>query len=144
MNWTLPVAELGATVAVSVTDVPATTGPVGVTASAVVVVPGGGLSTSSDTALDVDPVNAVGSVGVNVAVSECAPTVSVLTAFDAIPAATGTAPGMAVAPSKNVTEPAAEGDTVAFSVTLVPAVTGPAGVAVRAVVVGVAGTEVIW
>ena len=70
------------------------------------------------TALDVELANALESVGVNFAVSECEPAVSVLFVIWAMPPATAAVPS-AVAPSKNCTDPAAdEGDTVAFSVSV--------------------------
>jgi len=78
-----------------------------------------------------------------VAVSECVPTASVVTGLAATPPETATGPGMAVAPSKNCTLPTALlGVTVEVRVTVEPAITGLAGVAARAVVVTVAGTEV--
>ena len=77
----------------------------------------------------------------NVAFSECAPTVSVETGLVATPAATVDVPSE-VAPSKNCTVPAAAGATVAVNVTAVPTCCGLAGVGTRVVVVGVAGTDV--
>ena len=141
--WTVPTAVLGVSVAFIATVVPAVTGLEGVTERTVVVVVGGATVIVYGTAVEVDGVNSAGFVGVNVAVRECVPTASVVTALAAIPPETATGPGIAVAPSKNCTLPTALlGGTVEVRVTVEPDTAGLAGVAARAVVVTVAGTDV--
>src|SRR6478735_6340063 len=89
---------------------------------------------STGTAADVDAANCAVS-GANDAVSECDPPPSLTLAL-AVPPETGDEP-IAVVPSRNVTVPvAAEGATVALSVSSLPAVFGPLTASV--VVVGVA------
>ena len=79
-------------------------------------------------------------MGAKAAVSECVPTDSDEVVVWATPPETVTAEPIWVAPSKNLTVPAAaDGVTVAFNVTTDPDVTGLAGVTARAVVVVVAG-----
>ena len=75
-NFTVPAAVLGVTVAVNVSVVPCAAGDAGVTPSTAVVVTGPAGFTVYGTAVDVDPLNAVGSVGVNCAVNECDPSAS--------------------------------------------------------------------
>jgi hypothetical protein len=136
-NSIVPNAFDGETVAVIVTEVPDATGLAGDTAS-VVVVELVGCTTVSDTVLDVEDMNAVGSVGVNVAFNVCVPTDSVLMPNVAVPAETVPTP-IWVLPSKNATWPAAVfGETVAVMVTGVPALTGLDGETPSVVVVGVA------
>jgi hypothetical protein len=138
MNATVPAAPDGVTVAVSVSDVPDAAGDAGVTASAVVVDVGPAGVTVYGTAVDVDAVKAVGSVGVNTAVSECEPSASTeLT--DAVPPDTVWVEPTCVAPSMNATVPAApDGATVAVSVSVAPDEAGEAGVTPSVVVVVVA------
>jgi hypothetical protein len=140
LNWTEPTAEDGATVAVKVTEVPLTTGLDGAAASVVVVVVAGDVIVYG-TAVDVDEVKAEESVGVNTAVRLCDPAVSVLVVTDAVPPETVCVVPTWVAPSMNFTVPAAAlGESVAVSVTEVPATCGEAGDAASVVVVDV-GTD---
>lgn len=86
-------------------------------------------STSTLTVFDVDGLNALGLVGVNIAVSGCVPTVvSCLVMMKAKPLTTGTGASSAVFPSWNCMVPAAApGATRASSSLGVPAGNGPAG-----------------
>ena len=77
------------------------------------------------------------SVGMNTACSVCAPAVNELVLVDAVPPESVTGDPMSVKPSLNWTEPAAEGLTVASSVTDVPVSCGPDGVTLKVVVVAV-------
>ena len=143
-NCTVPAAA-GVTVAVSETDAPDTAEPAGATISAVVVWAGPTTAVMTyDVAAEVEAVNAVASVGVNTAVSECVPTVNVDVEALALPAATGTAAPMLVAPSLNCTEPAAfDGDNVAVIDTAAPATAVPAGETANAVLVATGTGAVI-
>src|SRR5262249_5555038 len=104
MNCTEPVAVDGITVAVNVSTVPATVGGAGVTVSAVLVNTGGGLITYVTT-FDVDGSKAVGSVGMNIAVSECVPSDNWVKVVTVPSDATGSGVPMSSAPSLNRTEP---------------------------------------
>jgi hypothetical protein len=142
MNCTEPAADEGETAAVNVTDVPAVVGLVGLAVTVVVVAVGPepvAASTSKLRARDVEPLNAVRSVGVKTALIECVPVGRFVVVNVADPLATATALPSAVVPSMNCTEPAAvEGATVAVRATDAPTVTGPPGFAAIAVVVAVA------
>ena len=141
-NCTEPTAVVGATVAFSVTFAGATAVAAGVDTSDVVVVTGpattGAVTTKLVTA-EVDAAKAVAVVGVNVALYGCVPAITPVNALVATPAATVLEPSEVV-PSKNSTEPAARGLTVAVKVGLAGAVPAAGTTAsVVAVVVG-AGT----
>ena len=137
-NFTVPAAALGVTVAFNVSVAPCAAGDAGVTPSTVVVVTGPAGFTVYGTAVDVDPANAVGSVGMNCAVSECAPSASTDVTC-AIPETTGWVVPTWVAPSKNFTVPAAAvGVTEAFNVSVAPCAAGDTGVTPSTVVVEVA------
>ena len=82
-----------------------------------------------------DPANAVGSVGMNCAVSECDPSAST-DITEADPETSGWVVPTWVVPSKNVTVPtAAVGVTVAVSVSVAPCAAGDVGVTPSTVVV---------
>jgi hypothetical protein len=92
------------------------------------------------TAVLVDPASLLPDAGVNTALSWSVPTGSVDVDVDAAPALTVTGPPMSVGvpvPNSNWTVPDADGLTLAFSVTEVPANWGLEGDAVRVVVVGI-------
>jgi hypothetical protein len=118
-----------------VTGVPALTGPAGMTPSVVVVGSADAVFTVYGTVDEVDAVNAVESVGVNVALSECEPSAStVLT--DAVPEATVWVVPIWVVPSKNWTVPAAPGGArVAVRVSVAPWAAGLVGDTASVVVV---------
>ena len=138
-NWTIPVAALGATVAVRVTEVPAYWGLVGEAARLVEVVVNG---LTVKLAVPVEPENPVPAVGVNTALRLSVPTGRVDVDVVAMPPATVTGLPMSVVPTSNWTVPVATGATVAFKVTEVPAYWGLVGVAIRVVVVAVSGLTV--
>ena len=131
------------TVAVSVSVVPDAAGDAGVTPNEVDVGVAAAEFTVYDTVLEVDAVNAVASVGVKTAVSECDPSASTaLTAAE--PDATVWVEPTWVAPSMNFTVPAApDGVTVAVSVSVVPCAAGDVGVTPNDVVVGTAGDVIV-
>ena len=138
LNCTWPVADAGDKVAVKPTLVPTVAVAAGAATRVVVVAPGTGAVIETVATADVDVVNPAVSVGVNTAVSGCAPAVNVDVEAVALPAATGTAAPMFVAPSLNCTEPAVDvGVTAAVSAMLVPA-TADATEVVKFVVVVIA------
>ena len=133
LNWTLPTAVDGETVAVRATLAPVTA-VVGLAESDVVVATAGAVTVTVAAEL-VEAVNAVGSVGVNTAVIDCGPADANDVVALAVPPETVSIEPMFVEPSLNWTEPtASDGVTVAASETL-PPVTAAVGVAVTAVVV---------
>jgi hypothetical protein len=137
MNWMVPVAPRGATLARKITGMPWKAG-FGNTLSVVVVAlaPLRAL-TMKVTAGDVDDSNTAGSVGVNTAVNLCDPTGNDEVVVDAAPLVTVAGTPMLESPFLNCTLPAAIGETAALSVTEVPGSTGPAGDVVSVVVVSV-------
>ena len=145
LNWTEPTTDAGVTVAVNVTEVPDTTGLTGSADTAVVVVTAGDVM-MYDSALEVDAVKFAGLVGVNAAVIECVPTVSVVVAGSAaMPPLTATGEPRLVAPSLNWTEPTTDaGVTVAVKTTDVPLTTGLGGLPSTEVVVVTAGDVIVY
>jgi hypothetical protein len=84
---------------------------------------------------EVDAVKATGLLGANTALNECVPEANVVVT-DAVPPVTATGLPIGVAPSWNCTLPTADaGDTVAVSVSPVPAAAGEGGVTAKTVLV---------
>src|SRR5262249_40262565 len=82
--------------------------------------------TTNDTAADVDPLNRVGSAGVNTAVNECVPTANADVDMLAVPPATATGAPRLLLPSLNCTEPAAAAEAArAHNGTPYPTPTAP-------------------
>jgi hypothetical protein len=159
MNCTLPAAELGVTAADNVTFAPtATDAGDADTVVVVVVAPAAGAVTVTVNAEAlVDPMNAVGSVGMKAAVIDSAPPELNEVVVVAIPDATGIGEPIGSAPFMNCTLPNASlGVTVAVNVTVTPVatadddadtvvvvVTAPAGGAVTVMVNGLVLDEVM-
>jgi hypothetical protein len=147
-NNTVPagVPDVAPTVAVKVTDVPATCGDVGATARVVVVATAAGLVTTNVDTLEVDPANAAAFVGMNCAVSGCEPTASADVVTAAEPATNVCVVPIWVTPSKNLTVPAGVPDvapTVAVNVTGLPATCGDAGATANVVVVATGAALIV-
>jgi len=144
VDWTMTVTFSPGwnPIAVNVTTAPGFSWPPGGTVFPLDVQPlmtGAGL-TVNVTADDTEPPNSAAFVGMNCAVSEWLPAVSLVVFSADFPAETVEVPNRVV-PSKNLTAPAAEeGDAVAVKVTLLPTVTGPAGETANVVVVPCAFT----
>lgn len=143
-NCTVPAAAAGVIVAVNVTGVPTVIGEAGEVVNVVLVaVAVAGVLVTKANCGDVDGAKAVGSVGVNTAVSWCGPIASSDVVPDATPLPTITGLPRSVAPSLNCTVPTAvAGVTVAVSVTGVFWATGEGGEAASVVVVTVGSMTV--
>jgi hypothetical protein len=138
LNCTVPAAVIGETVAARTTELP-WTGGVAVEDALSVVLVGAAPETVNGTGGDVDGPYSFGFVGVNTAVNWCDPTDSVDVDVDAVPLLTATRSPMLVLPSLNCIVPvAADGLSVAVSVTVLPWVTGDAAEVLTVTFVGVA------
>lgn len=133
----MPATVAGVIVAVSVTGLPCAAGEAGDVVSEVLVATGpAGAVTTKAIGDDVDGLKAIGSAGVNAAVSWCGPAIKDEMDPEAMPLLTVTRLPRLVAPSLNCTVPVAvAGVIVAVSVTGAPCATGETGDVASTVVV---------